>query len=285
MKDLQTILETWAKWRAKDLHTKHKFVTATEYGKYKELKDYRDRECDLSTEEMHYSDGKPPATKPDVVFSEEFANDGSVEREQTFSRTKRTKSSLHWSITESIKFGMEITASASVPELVSVTEQQSFEIGLSSTQAIDYSSEEEWTVSTRIPVPPRTVTTAEMVIDTEKFELPFQQDAVLTGDVAIWFEDKVKMGSGKDKHNLFFKPIDSVFREVVMNRLIDTAGYSIRGNGAVAATASGTLTANQNVRCRTDVHDRPYGTPRPPRSADQRTIEETDQPATSTAYR
>lgn len=287
MKELQEILNKWAEWQAEHHKTGYKFVEATDYGKHSELKDYKSKQCVVKTQPIVYASNVQPAKGVNTLYSIDYDNEIDLPQTVTFSKEEKTETNFAWSITEAVKLGMEVSAKASVPEFVEVATKESVELSLSSTQSIGITRTDTWSLSVPIVVPPHKRVTCNMIAETRNYDAPFTQDVTLKGQVAIWYKDKVKQSSSsKDKHNLYFKPIGSVFKEVIGNKLIDTTGYKVIDQETVAAVAQGNFTGDRAVSVHVSTTQSASTGGATKRSADGGdVVASTDEPRSSTKFK
>ena len=104
---------------------------------------------------------------------------------------------------------------------------------------------------------------------------------------SIWYKDKVKQSSSsKDTHHLYFKPIGSVFKEVIGNKLIDTTGYKVIDQETVAAVAQGNFTGDRAVSVHVSTTQSASTGGATKRSADGGdVVASTDEPRSSTKFK
>ena len=80
----------------------------------------------------------------------------------------------------------------------------------------------------------------------KKYDVRWVGKCKLTGYVAIWFNNKVKLPGSAKEHWLYFIPIQRVFNDCVSHNIIDTKGYETIGR-AVLARSAGIFRGSQGV--------------------------------------
>lgn len=244
MLELQKITDAWGDWKAKQYKTKRRYTESTNYKKQSSLDQYRQYECTVAVQDIQYDSNRPPTPGADVAYSLWYDNATSLEQTQLFRYTAESRQTFAWSITESLAVGVEVSATASIPEVASATTKVSVDLSLSSTQGASWEETKAWEVKNPVHIAPKTSLKVDLLINTQSYDIPFTQSALLAGHVAIWFEDKVVL---HDKpHWLYFIPIQTVFSDCRNYNIVSVDGYRITGNG-VLATARGKLSGKQGI--------------------------------------
>jgi hypothetical protein len=148
-----------------------------------------------------------------------------VQQSETFQYTATTTQSFTWSITESVSVGIEISATEGVANVASSSQKFTVTLSFSATQSKTTTNSQSWTVNNPVAVPPDSSVKCDMVLNTQSYNINFTTSVLVSGYVAIWFNDKQALGAPGDLHWLWFIPIGQVFNDVIGNRLADTSGY------------------------------------------------------------
>jgi len=245
MLSLQQITDAWGNWMATHRGTSCRFTETTNYGAHGELDQYRQYQCSASYQSISYDGNSPPTNGAQVAYELWYDNNSTIQQSETFSYTATSSQSFTWSITESISVGVEISATEGVPNVASSTQKVTVTLSFSATQSQTKTNTQSWTINNPVLVPKDSSVKCDMVLNTQSYDINFTAAVLVTGSVAIWFNDKVDLNPG-DSHWLWFVPITSVFSDVVNNNLASTEGYQF-GGGGIITTAKGVFTGSQGV--------------------------------------
>ncbi|MFE6687567.1 ETX/MTX2 family pore-forming toxin [Streptomyces sp. NPDC057743] len=255
-RSLQEITDAWGSWMAKERFPASngcRFTASTEYGKQSALNDYHRYQVGAKYRGITY-DPSAPSPIPGQVSSvtTNYRNGSAVEQTVTYKQSKTTEQDLRISVTESLKIGISMEVSAEIPAVAKVSETTSIETNLSSTQEFTHKETQTWSVDLPLRIPPKSAIEASLVVGTQQYDIDWSATVNMTGNVAIWFEEKVDLNHDGDRHWLWFVPIEEVFRDCRANSIVDTTGYEITADG-VDAYASGTFGGGQGVSLNVNV--------------------------------
>jgi hypothetical protein len=248
-KSLQDITNAWGNW----MNKKHngggiKFTASTKYSDQEFfLKNYYERQVKAQMLDIQYAaDDTPQLEDKLTADTGRLHNDTDVTQTSTFTKSFSTTQSFTWSVTEQLSIGTEVSATVGIPDVASAGAKVTTDLTLSSTQGATQSETQEWKVEMPIQIPPHSIITPTLVIKTKKYDVRWVGKCKLTGYVAIWFNNKVKLPGSAKEHWLYFIPIQRVFSDCVSHNIIDTAGYENIGR-AVLARSAGVFRGSQGV--------------------------------------
>ncbi|MFC4518204.1 ETX/MTX2 family pore-forming toxin [Streptomyces ehimensis] len=250
VRSLQEITDEWGKWLARERFPKSngcRFTASTDYGKQSALGDYHKHQVSAKYSGIVY-DPNAPSPVPGQVSSvaTNYRNGTDVEQQVTYKQSKTTEQDLRISVTESLKIGVTMEVSAEIPAVAKVSETTSIEASLSSTQEYTHKETQNWSVDLPLKIPAKSVVEASLVVGTQKYDIDWTATVNLSGNVAIWFNEKVDLNHDGDNHWLWFVPIEQVLRDCRDNGIVDVTGYEITADG-VSAFASGKFSGGQGV--------------------------------------
>lgn len=243
---LQYITNAWGDWKTRKYGTTKWFVESTNYSNQDALSDYHKYETAVKPLSTTYNNntGKLKDVSGENLW---YDNKTSSTQTNTFHLEKSHASTFTWGLSEALKIGSEVKVSAGVPDVASASASVNMEIDLSSHQEWTSTSTKTWSNDNAVTVPVKKSVNCHLIIKVQTYHVPFTSSVALTGSVALWFNDKVALGSDpNDKHWLWFLNIDSVFREIIANNVVSTEGYHLEGN-SVVATANGVLTGELGI--------------------------------------
>ncbi|CAN5279440.1 hypothetical protein BH09BAC4_BH09BAC4_33720 [soil metagenome] len=255
---LQNITDAWGNWMNAQLNGGGvKFTESTNYGAQSSLANYHQYQTSATYQSLNYdtSNYNPVSGSISSTVSS-FNNNSSVQDSQAYAQSVTTTQQFAWSITESLQVGVQVSATEGVPSVASATEQVSVNLTLSSTQSETTTNSQSWSINTTINVPAESVVDATLVVTTNQYDIPWTATCLLSGSVAIWFNNKVDLNHNNDYHWLWFVDIGSVFADCINNNIIDTTGYQLV-NGGVQAMASGTFSGSQGTSSNVNVVQKP----------------------------
>lgn len=245
---LHDITNAWGKWMDKQYDGGGvKFTASTNYSAHDELDDYHDKQVVTDQQPIVYDPNAPAPTPGSMnLVTSDYVNNTSVQQSHTFTQSETTEQSFTWSITEDLSVGVEVSISAEVPLVAEVGTKVTTNLSVSSSQGQTVSNTQTWEVSEPIICPPYKTVHASMVVATQAYDINWSGTCILTGSVAIWFNDKTKLPSSNDSHHLFFVKIQQVFDDCRDHNLISLSGYTI-GSSSVSAMSSGVFRGGQGV--------------------------------------
>ncbi|WP_171172261.1 cytotoxin leucocidin [Streptomyces sp. I05A-00742] len=247
---LQEITDEWGRWMARERFPRSngcRFTASTDYGKQGALGDYHRHQVRTGYTGIVYDPSAPSPVPGQVTsVSTSYRNGTAVEQVVTYKQSRTTEQDLRISVTEALKVGVTVEVSAEIPAVAKVSETTSIEATLSSTQEFSHKEVQNWSVDLPLRIPPKSVVDASLVVGTQKYDIDWTATVSLTGNVAIWFEEKVDLNHDGDLHWLWFVPVEEVFRDCRAHGIVDTTGYEVTADG-VNAFASGTFTGGQGV--------------------------------------
>jgi hypothetical protein len=245
MKSLQEITDAWGNWKASAAGTTC-FTSSTNYGDHSEFDAYHQYQCSAVYQSISYDGNSPPTSATDVAYEIWYDNGSTLQQSDTFQYSETTEQSFTWSITEGVSVGVEISATEGVPDVASSTQKATVTLSFSSTQGQTLTKTQTWSVNAPVAVPPQSSLKCDMVVNSQSYDIKFTATVLVSGDIAIWFNDRVCLGSPGDGHFNWYIPITQVFNDVVNNNLIDTSGYRITPAGIIT-TAQGVFTGGQGI--------------------------------------
>jgi len=203
--DLAELAERYATDYAKDCGTSVRWFDL--YGKQAHLKEqYPDEHITVRAENIRYGTTTRKVDKPGYVYKQNFHNGGSLPIKGIVHKTKSVTSTFAWSVTESLKVGAEVSIDVGVPEVVSGNLKLTTELNLASTQGKSTTTTDTFKVSQEIVIPPKKRVQATITITETEVEVPWSATMYVTGDEAIWLEEKCR------NHWLWFPPVARLAR-------------------------------------------------------------------------
>lgn len=251
--ELQTLTDAWGEWFAEENNTTCKFTSSTDYSKHAELNDYQSNQCIATYKDINYDSPSISPTDPISASDQVLKNGTDIEQTETYAWEKSTTNSFTWSLTESLKIGVETTFICGVPEIAEGKIKTTVELDLSSTQSQTTSDTQKWSLSVPVRVPAHSGVECISVIEQSMCELAFTAEINLSGYVAVWFDDQV------DGHWLRFVEISRVIREIVDNNLMSTYSYTI-GEKVVIAHSKGKTNGTYGTQINTTYNPIPATT-------------------------
>jgi hypothetical protein len=250
---LQQITDAWAAWAAKLYNAGgYKYSASTDYqpvlGNDPQYQKYLQYQVTAVSSPIAY--GNPTSISPgDAVSNTQGTTDnvGSQNLVQTINFSETTTQSFNVSVTETAQVGSSVTVEASIPQTAKVAGTASYTLSLSSTQGYSFSKQKTWSTSLTVTVPPGQRGVAMMTVNTQSCVVPWTCSVVLTGSVAVWFNNKVTVPPSKGSHNLYFFPIGGVFQDCINNKIIDTTGYVVQSDETVVAQTAGNFSGSGGV--------------------------------------
>ncbi|WP_156111550.1 hypothetical protein [Thalassospira australica] len=244
---LQIITDTWGRWKAEQLNTSLFFTASTNYGPHGQLDNYHQYQVQVANSTIEYLDGQRSVLPGNSYYTYgKYINDTGVEQTTEFSRTESSETKMLWSVTEAENLGVSVTVKVGKPGFVEGSATVERNISLSETREESASIVQQFSVHQQAKCEPYTMLEATYVLKTDKYKTPFVASTPLTGWVAVWFNDRVKISSGSGDHHLYFVPIQNVFDECYKHGIINTDGYTKRSS-SVVAHAQGEFSGGQGI--------------------------------------
>jgi Clostridium epsilon toxin ETX/Bacillus mosquitocidal toxin MTX2 len=245
MKSLQEITDAWGNWKANAAGTAC-FTSSTNYADHSEFDAYHQYECSAVYQSISYDGNSSPTSVADVAYEIWYDNGSALQQSDTFEYAVTTDQSFTWSITEGVNVGVEISATESVPDVASSTQKATVALSFSSVQDQTLTKTQTWSVDTPVAVPPRSSLKCDMVVNSQSYEIKFTATVLVSGDIAVCFNDRVCLGAPGEGHFNWYIPITQVFNDVIKNNLIDTTGYHVTPAGVIT-TAQGVFSGGQGI--------------------------------------
>ncbi|WP_430474952.1 ETX/MTX2 family pore-forming toxin [Thalassospira lucentensis] len=244
---LQNITDAWGRWKAKQCNTGMDFTASTNYGPHGQLNKYYKYQVQVGESKVYYNNASTCVT-PGVpqISHASFANNTDSEQVTTFTRSVSSEMTMLWSVTEAEDLGVSVTITVGKPGFVqgSATVNKSF--SLSETTSESSTIVQSWKVDQPIVCKPHQTVDATFTLSTDTYSTPFTTSTPLSGYVAVWFSDRVKLSPNSGDHFLYFIPIQTVFNECKSNGIIDTSGYDV-GSSNVLAHAYGNFSGGEGL--------------------------------------
>lgn len=222
------------------------FTASTNYASQKNLPDWNKYQVETVLGDIVYDGNSPPTGGSAVAYELWLDNGTMVTQSEAFSYTSTTSQTFNWSVTEPLSIGIEVDATEGLPGVAQVTEKLTVKVGLSSTQGGSSTKTQSWTVDSPVTVPSNASVKCEIVISSQSYDIDYIQPLTMTNYVAIEINDWQDWNHDGQMQKLWFIPITQVFQDVIANNLIDTTGYQLTPNSAIA-TARGTFTGSQGI--------------------------------------
>lgn len=240
MNALQEITDAWGNWFSQQNGTSCRYTASTNYGSQDSLNDYHQYQTSADVQSFVYDGNSLPTNGSAVAYELWYDNGTTLQQQNTFAETQSSTQTFTWSVTETLSVGVEISATEGVPAVASSSQKVSVNVSLSSTQAQTATQTQSWTVNTPINVPPDRSVKADMLINSQTYDIDFTASVLLAGRVAIWNNDQV------NGHWLWFYPVENVVQDCIDHGIIDTTGYEVVAGG-VMTQATGVFTGSQGV--------------------------------------
>jgi len=231
--NLTELIEYWAKKVAEQHNTTCKWVDV--FAKHSDMKDYQDKRLSIEAHSLQYNEGEP-LRAPVQIFKENFTNDTDDPQTFEFIREETSSARAKWIVTKGteLSFGAELTV---VPpsSFDKIAKEGKISFGYKQIYATTGETEEEkqqkWSVSHTFTVGPRHEAEAHIVIEEAIFNIPFTAIAEVSGQFAVWFNDKIDLNNGSDYHWLWFPHIDEVFNgRYLMGTFPTPNGFEVTAN-------------------------------------------------------
>lgn len=256
MKNLDTeIIQAWAEFKVKQLRASSGFMFCRGTSYYdKELEQYDKNKVQQDGDAIVVYDPHATLDKPSEISSavSSFVNNTPIEQDQDFSFELSTSQSFKWSTTNTTSTQTDISVKAGIPDIAEVTEKMSVTIGVSTSNTQASEKKQTWSLTPKIKCQANGTTKVSMVVRIQNYSIDWTARVKLSGNVAIWFRDKLNYPGGSGEHFLWFIPVNVVLQECKDNNLIDTAGYEVLPGG-ISTIASGKFEGSQGIDCQIQV--------------------------------
>jgi Clostridium epsilon toxin ETX/Bacillus mosquitocidal toxin MTX2 len=180
--------------------------------------------------------------KPEILKESETTvfRDTSINRfpeSQSFTIREKIEhsDSFTWEIQEGIKLGSKVTIESGIKGIAKGEIEVNGAINFGSTQGKTFTSTNEHEISRTFNIPARSHVEIEAIIRKANYKVDFTSLIEIKGQAAVWFEKKIDIDNGNDRHWLWFPTPERI--------LIDhpSRNYQIDGNGKVVYKAKGVL--------------------------------------------
>ncbi|WP_263142060.1 ETX/MTX2 family pore-forming toxin [Pseudomonas sp. RIT-PI-AD] len=249
MLELQEITDAWGKWMARKYNTTLHFTESTNYSSTWHLSPYKKYEVShsIAAGALRFTSKKelPGGTGFDVEIL--VTNHDSRAQNISAQFSLKESSEFSWSVTEAVKIGNKVSGGMSVPFFADAKVEISAELSVSSTQGGKSSNEAVINYTIPVSVDPNSGVYVKAVMLNRRINSDWVADVTLSGHVAIRFNDYINLNSNGDKHALWFIPIQDVFRDVISNNLISTAGYYPEVSSVIAQAKGTAIVAHTSV--------------------------------------
>ncbi|WP_248921085.1 ETX/MTX2 family pore-forming toxin [Pseudomonas entomophila] len=258
MIDIDTITNTWGRWKTAQYGTTCWFTESTQYARNKDTRGYMQYQTNVSApKDLVYSSYAQSDGGSALLGKYDTINDGGQVIEHTVSLQQGLSDTFTWSVTEQLKIGVSVKANAGIPLIGGAETTSTVEMDLSSTQGASTTKSSNYGASTTVPISPHTHGWGEVDLSFTELRTQWVGNASMVGCVAIWFNNKVALNNNGDYHYLWFIPIQQVFSEIIQHNIISTSGYVVQGGG-VLAQATGTFHSSMGLSLKTISHEQPY---------------------------
>lgn len=239
MTELQDITDAWGHWLASRSATTLDFTASTDYsGKSDDYKKYEVKVKPLSGS-LRFGSSKLVNSTIGFEDSKLLRNDSSSEQTIEASFGYERVDTFKWLTTEALKIGVIVKGSVEVPLLARAEASATTEISLSSAQ--ETTKVVKKTVSIKLPV--KVAPHKKILANANSMILEYNSDwemsTLLTGFVAIKFNDYRRWSNFGEINKLWFIPIETALSDVIYHSITDASGYQVV-NGGIHAIARGT---------------------------------------------
>lgn len=225
IENLADLANQWGKQFSKRNGTTRKWVDL--HAKKEDMKKYRKYKIKSKVLKVWYDQNFDKVSLPEQIMTSSFNNDSDGVGTATFNKSKETKTSFTWSITEGLELGLSQEITAGVPEVAQSKTKLSTKISLNSTQEKTKSETNQWEINREISVPAHKSIEITWAIKEAKVTATFYADIEITGYFAIWNNKKV------DGHWLWFIPVEDAFREMKKWGIKIPSQFSIKDNSVI----------------------------------------------------
>jgi len=242
---LQQITDAYGQWIARSNPPSGGllFSASTDYSR---ISNYSQYQVSVGPPTIAYGIGNLPATTSITSAATSFNNGSDVAQSQSVTLSETTTQDFNWSTTQALSVDVTVSASMSIPGIAQFGGSVSTDMTFSNTTGGSTSKTQNWTLGETLTVPAHSTVAANLVVTCQSYNLPWTATCLLTGSVALWFNNRWELIPGGGQHFLWFVPIQSMLAAVQQVDVIDTTGYNVTAGGIFAA-ASGTFTGAQGI--------------------------------------
>jgi hypothetical protein len=220
------------------------FSASTDYSR---ISDYSQYQVSVGPPTIAYGVGNLPVATSITSAATSFNNGSDVAQSQSVTLSETTTQDFNWSTTQALSVDVTVSASMNIPGIAQFGGSVSTDMTFSTTDGGSTSKSQNWTLGETLTVPAHSTVAANLVVTCQSYDLPWTATCLLTGSVALWFNNRWEMIPGSGQHFLWFVPIQSMLAVVQqVGSIIDTTGYTVAPGGIFAA-ASGTFTGAQGI--------------------------------------
>jgi hypothetical protein len=256
---LQSITDAWGRWFAQNHGTGLHWTESTNYGNHGELSGYMQYQVATAVQSIVFGGSSLPTNSSNVAYQMWYDNATTVPQTQTFDHTTSTTQDFTWSVSESLSVGVELSATAGVPDVAQVGSKVTTTLTVTGTQGATVSNTQTWGVNTAVTVPSNSSVQCSMVIATQSYNIPWSAQVTLTGYINVWLDDPIELPNS-GTHRCWFFPIQQVIQDCINNKIIDVTGFTVVG-GSVVTSASGSFQGSQGVNVSTQTKQYPCRVP------------------------
>jgi hypothetical protein len=212
--NLTQLIEYWAGKVAEQHNTTYKWVDV--FAEHADMKNKYDHiKLNIQAHNLQYNEGEP-LIAPIQIFKENFTNDSDNPQIFELIREQTSIAKTQWEVTKGteISFGAQLTV-GTPSNFEGLAKQGQVNFGhkkINTTTGVTVEEKQQkWSVNHKFTVGPRHEAEAHIVIEEANFNIPFTATVEVSGQFAVWFNDKIDLNMGEDLHWLWFPHIDEVF--------------------------------------------------------------------------
>lgn len=237
---LQQITDAYGNWMSNLLKGNGiKFTASTDYAAHSEyLERYYYQQVTVSVSPLEYE--SPQTFFNDYIYSDAIllTNDSDQPKQMRYRGSLTVSRKFTWTTQQPMLLGIDLHESVVSPDITDLIPAMSASLDLGAKTNSSAEDTQEWAVDELITVPAHTTIQCMFRVIMTRYELPWTAPARLNNAVAVWYNDKVP-GPDRERHWLYFYPIDTVITECSMYEVIDTSGYRVSDTGNVFTEANG----------------------------------------------
>ena len=224
LSDLQGITDAWGKWFSESHGTSCRFTASTNYDDQSDLAAYHRYQVGVTVTKVEFDPQPQPINLPPIVVEGWYDNATDVAQQDKFIEAAKTTQSFTWAVTRGIKLGIEVSAEVGAPNVAKASTKITSEVSVSRTESNTTSNEQSWAVENPFNIPPRSSMQMQLIVNQEKYNVPFTMDLFLRGWVAVWSNDKITFGN--ESHWLYFWSLWDVIKDCAEHGLADVSAFS-----------------------------------------------------------
>jgi hypothetical protein len=256
---LQQITDTFGNWVANGNPPSGGMVysASTDFSRLPGYAQYGVTPVTVSAPDFAYGAVQMPATTSITSAATTFNNDTEAVQGYSISLSETTTQAFQWSTTQALSVNVTVSAKVTIPAVAEVGGSVSTDMSFSTTNGATSSTSKIWTITDELSVPPNSTLSTNEVVTCQSYNAPWTATCLLTGWVAVWYNNRWAAKPNAGDHMLWFYLIENVLAAVQQEALIDTTGYTVVGNGVIA-TASGTFTGGHGINSALTTIQTPY---------------------------